>query len=494
MVRSIVCKFAILFLMIGCDGVLKVNSKGKTDREPVQCTKEDANCHMDSTPKEIEKVVPEESPKSNPPVKTQWTFLDYCKNQNSGNDIKHTIQVLKEMVDKEDCDEAYSSLTDETKIYFFGNSDLDLSPLQGLNNLKYISINDCHRTDLSTLPQLPNLQSISLHGTKIENISSLEKFENLKDLEIRINESFDISFLKNLNKLRSLSISQNPKADISAIKSLSNLTTLDLSENQITDISAIKSLSNLTTLDLSENQITDISAIKSLSNLTTLDLSENQITDISPIQSLSKLGSLILYGNPITDFSSLEALEKLNILEVSRDDVPNDSFLYLTERDFCKDRPKLVSRNELSIIHYKDFTIEGRYSSVVTDGNATGNSSMFSLFFDLDPREDRWFNWQFDLISKEDTVDLLDITPGTEEIYQLSNLPEGVRFQIHGSSGYSEENEASSSAWLDSVDAKYSGLAKISILEDKTPEMEICIFTKDLKVYISKTKLTKEDP
>jgi internalin A len=102
---------------------------------------------------------------------------------------------------------------------------------------------------------------LELSARNIEDLTGLEYLINLNWLTLQNNQVSDISVLASLTSLEELELSSNQIRDISPLANLTNLTWLDLSYNQISDISPLADLISLTALNLTDNHISDISAL-----------------------------------------------------------------------------------------------------------------------------------------------------------------------------------------------------------------------------------------
>ncbi len=138
----------------------------------------------------------------------------------------------------------------------------DMNRLRAVEELKFVSL-DLSQVDLSILSELTNLKELILTSCEISDISALKDLTNLTVLGLANNYISDISPIKNLTNLNELYLVGNLISDISAVKKLTNLTRLDLFGNQISDISTLKKLKKLTILDLRHNDISS-SDFKSL--------------------------------------------------------------------------------------------------------------------------------------------------------------------------------------------------------------------------------------
>jgi Leucine-rich repeat (LRR) protein len=187
-----------------------------------------------------------------------------------------------------------------TELYVADNQVKDISGLEQLTNLQYLSLESTEITDISVLKNLTNLTDLCLDNTKITDISALKDLNNLTDLSLNNNKINDISALRNLTNLKDLSLNNTFVTDISTLRYLPKLTNLSLDNNKITDISTLRDLTNLTDIYLDNNKISDISVLKNLNKLTTLSLNNNRITDISALKGF-KFIYLSLNSDEITN-------------------------------------------------------------------------------------------------------------------------------------------------------------------------------------------------
>ena len=165
-------------------------------------------------------------------------------------------------------------------------SDLELKTFTEQNALDYCFLNNINPdniivlildynnlTDISGIKLFKNTERLWLayNNTQID-ISVLKDLNNIKDLDLSNNKITDISVIKNLKNLMILNISNNEIEDISVLKNLKKLKKLILYNNQITDISVIKNLNNLEFLDidylkLESDQIKYLNSCKNLKEL-----------------------------------------------------------------------------------------------------------------------------------------------------------------------------------------------------------------------------------
>jgi len=146
--------------------------------------------------------------------------------------------------------------------------------------------------DLSPLENLTSVTFLSLNGSGINDVSPIKNLKNLSQLDLSL---ADVS-------------------DLSPLTGLTNLTSLNLTGTKVNDLSPLKGLTNLTTLNLTTTKVGDLSPLKGLTNLTTLNLTGATVSDVSPLKDLKKLSTLYLLYTNVRDESALKHLKDLHIL------------------------------------------------------------------------------------------------------------------------------------------------------------------------------------
>ena len=249
-------------------------------------------------------------------------------------------------------DELITEIKQIKSLVIAGTDLKDISFLEQLPNLEYLSINSRDELSSSEIDRFPTLlspkklQFLELEKLIVYNTTSLKEATNIKSLKTNsipgvqpMDNSFishlinletldfsyqklnDISFLKNLKKLTNLDLSHNQITDISSLQNLTNLQYLDLSLNQIQDCNSLNQLTNIISIDLSNNQIQNIEGISELETLLKLNLDDNQINSIEPLSQLKNLKYLNLSNNQITDITPLSKLSNLTELFLSNNQI-----------------------------------------------------------------------------------------------------------------------------------------------------------------------------
>ncbi len=120
---------------------------------------------------------------------------------------------------------------------------------------------------------------LSCTGLTDDDTAPIELMENLEYLYIDDNKIADIEFVNRTRKLVALSAKKNYITDISALVNLSMLRELYLGGNrELSDVSVLEYLRGIRKLDLSDTAVTDVRPIIYLDHLKYLDLRGTDVT------------------------------------------------------------------------------------------------------------------------------------------------------------------------------------------------------------------------
>ena len=197
---------------------------------------------------------------------------------------------------------------------------LDLSPLEKLNNLEILVINDTAVKDFKTLGNLTNLKELTLGGGRVCNLdlSPLEKLNNLEILMIGDTVVKNLKTLENLTNLKELTFRGKTVSNIEPVKKLTKLKNLYIYDAQVTNLEPLSGLNNLQILYIYNTPVANIEALRVLNNLQELHICHTQVSNIEPLKGLENLQKLKLQeSNNISD-EQVEELQKalptLNII------------------------------------------------------------------------------------------------------------------------------------------------------------------------------------
>ena len=167
-----------------------------------------------------------------------------------------------------------------------GNSISDVTPLAGLNELRWVELEGNNISDISPLAELPNiehlgvnynpvtafpdgayvstLRSLHLSGAQITNHAAIAKLEIIEVLNLENQASFDASVMAGLDTLQNFSARGNGIIDLAPFSNLTNAFQLGLDENLVSDLSPLTALAYRTDLGnvyLQNNRISDVGAL-----------------------------------------------------------------------------------------------------------------------------------------------------------------------------------------------------------------------------------------
>ena len=205
----------------------------------------------------------------------------------------------------------------------------DLSPLEGLRQLRELHINGGAVSDITPIALLSNLRQLWIGWNQdVQDFGALVNLLRLTGLELNNNGLKAIPALGSGSSLRWISLGENLITDLSSLPELPALESINLSNTQIADLSplsgspslnyldarnsrlesvSLSDLPKLRSLGLSDNQIRSV-AFDNVPQLNWLDLSNNVMTGFDGLESLGNLSDLYLQNNEITDLSSLKAV------------------------------------------------------------------------------------------------------------------------------------------------------------------------------------------
>ena len=135
----------------------------------------------------------------------------------------------------------------------------NLSELRELNQLAILTIRHNGLTDISGLRGL-RLYLLDLNNNDIDDLTPLEEMDSLRELRLEQNNISDIRALGGLSNLGECILSGNRISDLTPLRELTGLYSIILNGNQISDISPLQGLENfrkgmLSGLDVGNNRL-----------------------------------------------------------------------------------------------------------------------------------------------------------------------------------------------------------------------------------------------
>lgn len=227
----------------------------------------------------------------------------------------------------------------------------DLTALQGLPELKELSLEGAANADLETLTNLPGLQSLNLSNLPIKEIVSLQRLQGLRELDLSasgVEHLTAIAGYPNLTHLHmrnsgvrsekrkqasvdfnQLSLQELMRVDVSPenvpylteLRDAHWLTWLDFRSTYVSSLGPLTALRRLEGLELADTRVEDLAPLAKLPKLHHLDLRGTRITDLQPLAGLANLKTLLLSRNKVADLTALGKLSQLTELDLGRSDV-----------------------------------------------------------------------------------------------------------------------------------------------------------------------------
>ena len=238
-----------------------------------------------------------------------------------------------------------------------------------------------------------------MDDNKIKDISPINSLTNLVYISLTDNQIENIPPLNSLTKLTQLSLSNNMIEDILPLNSLTNLRHLSLTNNMIEDISPLNSLTNLQYLYLNGNMIKDISPISSLTKITKLLVRDNIIStelkfgkteqiDLPPIIKQAKQINSKIYtenGYTLDNCSLSEDGEKVIVdttktakasVQISGGNADGTQFLLNVEKVITSIQVTTKPTKTQYIQNYEEIDLTGGVITITYNDNTTDTISM----------------------------------------------------------------------------------------------------------------------
>lgn len=141
---------------------------------------------------------------------SEKNFFRYCSDSLAAQDITLTVAVIKEILNKESCQQAYEALITK-KVLFLQNKGISrLEPLRGLVRLESLVLGNNEISNIAVLQSLVNLTYLDLYGNSVSNLTPLAKLAKLKALYLNGNPIDNILPLAELQHLDDLDLSNTP--------------------------------------------------------------------------------------------------------------------------------------------------------------------------------------------------------------------------------------------------------------------------------------------
>jgi Leucine-rich repeat (LRR) protein len=172
---------------------------------------------------------------------------------------------------------------------------VDLSPLQMVDKLKYLSIDNVRTEDFSPLRYLSKLNVLSASGC---GLTSLEHLKYARDLQ-------------------ALNLSKNPLADSLDWMTFSNVQQLSIAETGLMNYKVLGQMTKLEKLDAQGNMdITSVNQFPAIPSLKELGLTKTNISSLDGISAFPSLERLIAAGTPLSEIGAASLLKGLSYLDI----------------------------------------------------------------------------------------------------------------------------------------------------------------------------------
>ena len=119
---------------------------------------------------------------------TPKTFTDWCLNTtNLSVETKHTVDVLLQVAETQDCQQADKTLSTSSVILLYNTQLADLKPFSTLTHLTYLGLRHNQVTDLQPLSTLTNLTVLNFSNNQVTDLKPLSTLTNLTELNLSNN-------------------------------------------------------------------------------------------------------------------------------------------------------------------------------------------------------------------------------------------------------------------------------------------------------------------
>ncbi len=345
----------------------------------------------------------------------QWTSIFLSK---LGSTDSVTTSELYQLIDMDSLDLSNNSLL------------VDLSPLQLLDKLEHLNINNVQAGDFSPLRYLGKLKSLHMSGC---GLTSFEPLKYAVDIE-------------------ELDLSRNPLTDSLDWSMFSKVKHLNITEARLNQYAFLVQLPQLSSLDLrGNNTIRSMDQLPLLPSLTELDLSQTRITSLEGIGQYPRLQSLTVASTPLSQLGNLASLNELRTLDIQNTRVKELTSLNAPNLEYIQADNSQISQLEAA-----------RYMSAHPNALVVVNTRENELWWrGLSPE------WKTVLTQEMDIGS--DGTPDLEQIIRLFNITE---LDVSGNP-ISDASALSRFNQLQKLDISTTEISSLSFCRELTNLMEL---------------------
>jgi hypothetical protein len=154
------------------------------------------------------------------------TFYEYCSGLATSDDTKKTVTVLREKlgVTGFTCDEAAPYLEEEEALDLSGQGLVDLRPLRGAKNLRYLYLRDNALVNILPLGDLPLLRTLDFRRNSVRSLGAVARLKQLERLTASYNQVISVDSLTAHPALKEVRLLNNSIVDVAPLSTIPNLT------------------------------------------------------------------------------------------------------------------------------------------------------------------------------------------------------------------------------------------------------------------------------
>ncbi|MEQ9298227.1 MAG: hypothetical protein RIF33_06680 [Cyclobacteriaceae bacterium] len=199
---------------------------------------------------------------------------------------------------------------------------VDLSPLQLLDKLQYLNIDNVRTEDYSPLRYLSRLKTLSAAGCGLMTLEHLRYARDLQVLILSKNPLADSLDWSAFAKIQQLSIAETNLLNYGFLSQLTSLTHLDVQGNiDITSFAQFPTIPGLRELDLTKTNIASLDGISTFPGLERLILAGTLLSEIGAAASLKNLSYLNIQNTPVKTLSALNGTESLRDIQADNSQI-----------------------------------------------------------------------------------------------------------------------------------------------------------------------------
>ncbi|HYO67236.1 MAG TPA: hypothetical protein VEU33_14265, partial [Archangium sp.] len=153
------------------------------------------------------------------------TFYEYCSGLATSDDTKKTVTVMREKLGATGftCDEAALYLEQEEAMDLSGQGLVDLRPLRGAKNLRYLFLRNNALVNILPLGDLPLLRTLDFRRNSVRSLGAVANLKRLERLTASYNQVMSVDSLAAHPTLQEVRLLDNPIVDVAPLSTIPNL-------------------------------------------------------------------------------------------------------------------------------------------------------------------------------------------------------------------------------------------------------------------------------